>query len=268
MAITTEEILKVLDIEQVENLDEFKGKFNKSFINRNIAVDDDEIKSKVVGKVLGGISTAMKREFELENKDIEGKKVEEILALGVQKTKSKISELEVSIGKTKDETVAEWETKANKFKKEAEEYKGQVSNLSKALDETKGGFEKEKKSWAITNKFGEAHKKVVAQFSEETAKDELKLEGFNTLVSKTFDFDVDESGEVIVLDKQGKRVQDSNKIGSFMNIEGALLSLATEKKLLKMNEAGQKVVTPKETVVVSEGNKTFVHPNATKYQVK
>jgi len=256
------DILSTLGIEKAENLDQFKDQFNKSYIGRQIALEDDEIKTKVVGKITGGISTAMKREFELDSKEIEGKKVEDILAVGVLKLKSKITELETNATKSKDEAVIEWQTKADKYKKEAGDYKGQVDMLSKSLEDATGNFQKEKKSWSINRGYEDSYKKVFSQFSEEVSKDNLKVEGFNTLVAKTYQFDIDENSDLVVFDREGKRIPSTSKMGSFLTPEEALMKIATENKLLKMNEGSKKAVIQSTTTKTAEtkGDKK-IHPN-------
>lgn len=265
MPIELKEVLDTLGIEKAEDLNQFKDQFNKSYVGRQIALDDEEIKTKVVGKIAGSMTTSMKREFELDAKEIEGKKVEDILALGVTKLKSKITELETNATKTKDEAVAEWQTKADKYKKEAGDYKGQIDGLSKALEDTKGSFEKEKKSWSINKNYEDSYKKVFSQFADEVTKDTLKVEGFNTLVAKTYQFDLDDKNELVVFDREGKRIPSTAKMGAFLTPEEALMKIATENKLLKLNDGNKKTViqTTAKTTQTEGGAK--VHPNVNRF---
>lgn len=236
----TTELLSVLGVDGVENIDQFKDKFNAKFVSREVAIKDPEIKSKVTGQITGGLTTLFKREFGLSNEEIEGKKVEEVFSLGLEKNKKVISELEVNAGKQKDEVVIELQTKAEKYKKTADEYKFQIDGLAKALEEKESNFVKEKKGWVINHNYGETYKKVSSQFADEVVSDTLKIEGFNTIVSKTFQFDLDENGALAVYDKEGGRIQNPNKLGSFLTPEEALLKVANDNKLLKMNNAGKK----------------------------
>lgn len=262
MEFTKEQILDKLGLTGVDSLDKLSDQFNKTFVSRQVALEDEEIKTKIVGKITGGLSTLMKREFELDAKELEGKKVEDILSVGVLKLKSKITELETNATKGKDEAVIEWQTKADKYKKEAGDYKAQVEGLGKLFEETKGTFEKEKKSWSINRGYEDSYKKVFSQFSDEVSKDNLKVEGFNTLVSKTYQFDIDENSELVVFDREGKRIPSTSKMGSFLTPEEALMKIATENKLLKMNEGNKKVVqqTTTKTTETKQGDKK-VHPN-------
>lgn len=270
----TKELLSVLGIDGVENIDQFKEKFNKSFVGRGIALEDEEIKSKIVGKITGGITTNLKREFGLENKDIEGKKVEEILELGLTKYKTKISELETNLTKNTDEKLTEWQTKAEKAKKEALEYKAQLDIVAGSLEQTKQGFEKEKKNWNISAQFNESYKKIQSMFADEVAKDALKVEGFNTIISKKYVFDLDESTNTLaVYDKEGNRVQNPAKIGAYLTPEELLVREATEHKMLKMNDGGAKPVVQKtilqQTTQQNGSGKQFTpHPNVGRFAVK
>lgn len=260
----TAELLSVLGIDGVETVDQFKEKFNKSFVNRQYAVDDEEIKTKIVGKITGKLSTLYKQEFGLENKEIEGKKVEEIFELGISKQKSKITELEVNLTKNADEKSAEWQTKYEKQKKDANEYKSQLELISGSLEETKKGFEKEKKSWVVNAQFNDTYKKIQSEFADEISKDQLKVEGFNSLISKKYIFDLDESTNTLaVFDKEGNRVQNPNKIGAFLTPEELLIKEATENKMLKMNDSKKTVViTPTKTssIVTQHGEGAKLHP--------
>jgi hypothetical protein len=264
------EVFAKLGIEGVENLDQFTEKFNKSFVSRQVALEDDELKSKITGRITGGLSTLFKREFELENKDIEGKKVEEILTFGVQKMRSKLAEYEANAGKQKSEIEAELLGKVEKYKKTTEDYKGQLDGLSKTLEEKQNLFEKEKKSWVINQSYGESYKKVFSQFAEDVTKDPLRVEGFNTVVSKTFQFDLDETGNLSVFDTQGNRVANPNKIGAFLTPEEALLKIATENKLLKLNDAKQTAVkqTVTQTTQQTSNGATRQHPNLARFGIK
>jgi hypothetical protein len=263
MAITTEELLSTLGIDGVDSIDKFKESFSKNFISKQVALDDDEIKSKHIGKFTGIISNSIKNEFGLEKKDIEGKKVEEIISMASALHKNKIAELEGQISKTKDEVVAEWQTKAEKYKKDATDFKTQAEQLQKAFEETRNGFESEKKGWHINQKYGDVYKEAISAFSEEVKTDNLKIEGFNSLIAKKYKFELDENNELSVFDAEGKRIQNPNKLGSFMSPKEVLLKEATENKMVKLNDGGGQrkptAQTPQRQQSQAEGGKQL-HP--------
>jgi len=267
MAITTEELLGTLGIEGVENIEAFKESFSKTFVSKQLASEDDEIKSRHIGKFTGIIQNSIKKSFGLENKEIEGKKVEEIIELAANSHRLKISELETRIAQTKDEVVAEWQTKAEKYKSDSTSYKEQNEGLQKALEENSTRFESEKRGWVINQKYGDIYKEATASFSEETKSDLLKIEGYNSLISKKYKFELDENSELSVFDIEGKRIQNPNKLGAFMTAKEVLLREATDNKMVKMNNAREIVtqtfVAKKE---IPQEQSAMLHPGLAKFK--
>jgi hypothetical protein len=270
MALSTEELLSTLGIDGVDSIDKFKESFSKNFISKQVALDDEEIKSKHIGMFTGIISNSIKNEFGLEKKDIQGKKVEEIISMAAALQKNKIAELEGQISKTKDEVVAEWQTKAEKYKKDATEFKTQAEQLQQAFEETKNVFESEKKGWHINLKYGEVYKDALNAFSDDVKSDSLKIEGFNSLIAKKYKFELDENNELSVFDAEGKRIQNPNKLGSFMTPKEVLLKEATENKMVKLNDGGAQrkpiAQTQQRQQQPGEGAKQL-HPNLAKFKI-
>jgi len=52
------DLLATLEIEDVNDIEEFKTKFKTKFVSKANALNDDEIKSKITGRVAGAITTA------------------------------------------------------------------------------------------------------------------------------------------------------------------------------------------------------------------
>jgi hypothetical protein len=269
--LSTEEILKTLGIEGVETIDQFREKVSETFVSRKLALEDDEIKSKVTGRITGSITTALKKAYELDSKDIEGKKVEEILAIGLQKSSGRVKSLEEELTKTRDEVVVDLQAKAEKYKNEFVQYKTQAETLQQALQERELNFLNEKKGWVINQKFQETFKEVQSDFAEEALKDSLKLKGFNSLIAEKYKFDLDDDGNFSAFDKDGKRIENKSKVGAFMTPKEVLIKEATENKMLKMSQkpdvkpnllegAFKPKATEKETVAL--------HPNTVRFAKK
>lgn len=270
--LSAKELLDTLGIDGVESLDKFKEIFNKSFVSRKTVTEDDETKGKIVGKLTGSLTSLIKQEFGLEKSEIEDKKIEDIILLASSKTKSSLKELQSSLEKSTDEKVAEWQGKAEKYKKDYSEYKSQADQLQRALQEKEKSFESEKKSWTINHKYGETEKEIFGMFSSDVIKDELKIEGFKSMISRKYKFDLDDSGEVAVYDSDGKRVANPNKIGSFMTPKEVLIKESTERGMVKLNP-GQVPIparsTPNPAINPGEKNNTLeLHPNLKRFGVK
>ena len=125
------DLLDYLGVEDVKDLDSFKKSFSGKYITRAEANDDDEIKSKITGKITGSITTLAKRLFGLTSEEINGKKWEEIVELGKAKQDSLIEELKSKQGQSSDEAVKELQAKLEKANARLQEYKDNNSLLQK-----------------------------------------------------------------------------------------------------------------------------------------
>lgn len=241
------EILEALDLgDDVTTLDQLKEKHSKKFISLATAHENEEVRSKATGKLLGSLTTTLKKSFELSPDEIKDKKIEEVIEIISNKSKTKISELETGSKKTKDEAVIDLEAKLDKLKKDAESYKSAAETASKALQEKEGVFEKEKKGWKVNSMFDGVKKEFERELISDI--DPLKRKGFDSEINEKYIFDLDESGnELAVYDKDLKRVADPKKLGAFLTPKDLLLSEASKAKLLKMNDG--KTVTKVVTAV-------------------
>lgn len=273
MALETKDILEALDLgDDVTTLDQLKEKHSKKFVTLSSAHENEEIKSKVVGKVLGSLTTHAKKAFDLTPDEIKDKKLEEVLEIASSKYKNKFTELETSSKKGKDELVIDLETKLEKYKKDALEFKSAADLASKALQEKEGLFEEEKKGWKRNSLFDTVKKDLDKELISDI--DPLKLKGFNTEIAEKYIFEVDETGEALaVYNKDKTRVQDPKKLGSFLSPKDLLVQEASKNKLIKMNTANTatKVVselnkkeTTTTTTKISRLNPDNLHPNVRK----
>lgn len=273
MALETKDILEALDLgDDVTTLDQLKEKHSKKFVTLSSAHENEEIKSKVVGKVLGSLTTHAKKAFDLTPDEIKDKKLEEVLEIASSKYKNKFTELETSSKKGKDELVIDLEAKLEKYKKDALEFKSAADLASKALQEKEGLFEQEKKGWKRNSLFDTVKKDLEKELISDI--DPLKLKGFNSEIAEKYIFEVDETGEALaVYNKDKTRVQDPKKLGSFLSPKDLLIQEASKNKLIKMNTANTtaKVVAElnkKETTntvtKISRLNPDNLHPNVRK----
>lgn len=254
------EILEALDLgDDVTTLEQLKEKHSKKFITKSSAHDDDDVRSKSNGRLLGSLTTLVKSNFDLSNDEIKDKKIEEIIELASSKIKSKLSELEVGSKKTKDEAVIELEGKLEKAKKDLLEYKGASEIATKALQDKETAFATEKKGWKINGLLDGVKK----EFENELVSDidPLKRKGFDSEIAEKYVFELDEtSNELAVYDKEGKRVSDPKKLGSFLTPKDLLISEASKHKILKMNSGATVKTTiasftkPEEAKQTKKGN--------------
>lgn len=232
------EILTTLDLPaDIDSMDKFKEHFQKKFVSKATAWDDEDIRKKATGQVTGILTRKIAAEFELSDEDLKEKKIEDIISLSSSKYKSKIEDLTKEGKKDYDQKLADYETKTERLKKEAMEFKAQNEGLVKTYSEKENEWKTEKKNWAINSVFSKAKESVSVNFNSDV--DDLKKLGFDTLIANKYKFDLSETdGEILVYDKStNKRVENTDKLGSFYSVEEILKKEAAVAGLIKMNDA-------------------------------
>ena len=218
-----------------KTFDDVSSHIDQKFIARNMAFSDPDIVKGITGKFAKNVTKTLQDGFKLDNEEIKDKKVEEIFQLGLERTSNKLTELETQL---KDNNPDE---RINSLTEELEAERGKTEKL------TNDFFEANKKVEDLTNDFTQKLTKRDINDFVKTEKskikfdpnaDDLKIEGFNSIINKTFDFIKEESGEVVPVSREtGKRVENDNKTG-FLNVYDVHLKLAEEKGLLKKNDGG------------------------------
>jgi hypothetical protein len=240
------DLLETLDLGEVKDLDGFKKTFNEKFIPKSHIMEEESVKKAIAektGKTMGAITTFAKREFGLSTEEVEGKKWEDVFTLGLSKKKAEIDELKNTLGSGNDEKLTTLTTKLTKKEKEAEELKELLEKTSQAV--SLKDQELAKKEDEFSGKIKSFKIQVIKEKAKEKVKPKLKSDlteadefFFNAKIDENFTFDFDEKETPLVFDKNGKRLQDPKKLGSFMDMEQALESLAVSLNLAKKNNGG------------------------------
>jgi len=261
------DLLDYLGVEDVKDLDAFKKSFSGKYITRAEANDDDEIKSKITGKITGSITTLAKRLFGLSSEEINGKKWEEIVELGKAKQDSLIEELKSKQGQSSDEAVKELQAKLEKANARLQEYKDNNSLLQKTLEDTKADYEGRFKTEKINNILATEKSKVQTKLKSDLSKAEQHY--LDSLIKESIKVDFDDQNEVLVLNSEGKRLANPNKAGAFLTLSEAIESIADKEGFIKKNDGGK--VNPavftdnnQKNNGQPQGTERRVHPNAIK----
>jgi hypothetical protein len=230
------EILAFLDLEDVKDLTELKEKFNNKFTPIS---DLEDVKKKLgdfTGKHAGSTTTIVKRLAGLENKDIEGKKWEEVVELGFNKLRTQIEELENSkAGANTDEIAKEFQKKIDKITKERDDYKTNHETLLSTYEKEKVESETKFKGFKVGNLFESAKGKVATKLKSDMSLAEKM--GFEAAL-KEINVDFDEKETPIIKDREGKRLVNPNKAGTFLSLDEAIELKANELGLIKKNTGG------------------------------
>jgi hypothetical protein len=248
------ELVKFLNLEEAENLDEAKNKFQENWIQQK------ELNSKI-GKITGSISNVTRKAFEpfgvtLNEDDFKEQKIEDVLRSASEKAK-------IEFEKQKDE----WEKRASKDGSSdlIKEWEKKYSNLEKKFNETDSArqdaivqfdnfkikVEEEKKELKINSVF----EKEFASIKVDPTINQLTIKGFKSDLSEKYIFDLDTDGSVIIKDKKSQeRIKSTIKAGTFLGINDVLIKEATDAGIIQKNPHAGKPNLNKSFIVPIENN--------------
>ena len=234
------ELIKFLDLQEVENLEKAKEAFSQKFVKQ------EELSSKI-GKITGSITNVARKAFEpfgvnLTEDDFKDKKIEDVLRSASEKASesynTKISELEKRAkGQGSEELIKEWETKYSKVEK-------QLSETEKARQESISAFESfktEVQEKEKTSKINSIYEKSLSALKPDPTVSEITLKGFRSHINENFKIDFDDKGDAVIFDKKtGERIKSGKKAGDFLNVQDVLLNEASSAGILQKNpQAGK-----------------------------
>lgn len=226
------EILNLIGApETLDTVDGVKKHLSETFIARSLAVEDDEIKSKIVGLVLGKIETVAKQQFGFTPAQVKDKKLEEIIQMGAEQFKSQLEEANKGKGEPAKEVKA-WEDKYNKLNTD-------FTGLKGMFDTKTAEFEKEKLNLVgevKNSKIGFILKDAVSKVKLKDNISEAERIGFNTVLNSDYKVDLGENDEIQIFSKDGKRVPKENNTG-FATLDELIPSVAKRLGVLKVNNA-------------------------------
>ncbi|MFZ7106592.1 MAG: hypothetical protein ACO1HP_07520 [Bacteroidota bacterium] len=218
--------------EEITNLDQFKEKFNQSFVSKTALTDPksseyQEFAPKAVGRIAGVIENLV------------GKTLKTVgLELTEEEKKKPVESLvETALSRLRESGDA----KVNQL---AEQLKSNASEKEKQLADQLTGVQKKYKD------LEGLHHQTVQQLEQERTEAASKIrevqigfqktdiesktirwrngikpveqEGFFSLLGKQVKLDLDDQGKLIVLDKDGKLINSKKRTGTFMTYEEIL----------------------------------------------
>lgn len=244
--------------DEVDSLDKFKEHFNTTYVNKDKAHLDEQIKSKATGDVLRRISSKVANEFAdygIKTTDFEEKPFEEVMKVAASNVRAKITELSETSGKP-DARIQALEADLTKTKAEKEQIKLQWETTASEFDTFKSNKENEVKTWKITNLVKEAKSKI--PFVD--GMTEIQRTGFEAVVNSNYIFDLD-GDNVVVKDSKGNFVPSKSKAGQFATVDEVLDMVADANGLKKKNNVQQ----PVRQVPVPDNQRT-VTPRTSAYR--
>ena len=226
------EILNLIGApETLDTVDGVKKHLSETFIARTLAIDDDDIRNKILGGRMGQIETVARNEFGFTPAQVKEKKIEDILKMASENFKSQIEEANKGKGEPAKEVKA-WEDKYNKLNTD-------FTGLKGMFDTKTSEFEKEKMNLlgeVKNSKIGFILKDAVAKVKLKDNISEAERIGFNTVLNSDYKVDIGENDEIQIFGKDGKRVAKENNTG-FITLDELIPSGAKNLGVLKVNNS-------------------------------
>lgn len=239
------EILSFLNLNEAENLEEAKEKFQENWVNSK------ELNDKI-GKINGTIAHVAKRAFEpfgvtLTEEDFKDKKAQDVLRMASDKAREVYEKQQEEWQQRADksgseELVKEWEKKYKTLEKK-------VTDIDSARQDAINQFEKFKQTVADeqrATKINHTFEKELSSIKLDPSVNEYTIKGFKATIGEKYAIDLEDDGSVFVKDKKsGERLKSKEKAGSFLNLSDVLLQEATAAGIIQKNPtAGQRVTRP------------------------
>ena len=231
------ELVKFLNLEEVESLDKAKEKFQNSFL-------PVEQHKSTIGKLTGTIATNVKKAFgqigvQLTDEEFKERKVEEVIVSASEKAKALLDEQKQEWEKRasengSEEVIKEWEKKYKTVEKKLTEVEQARLDAINGLEQFKIQVETEKKQGKIESVFNSA----LGSIKFDPTVNEFTKKGFVATINEKYLIDLEEDGNAVVKDKKtGERIKNTSKAGAFLGVDDVMLEEATKAGIIQKNPA-------------------------------
>jgi hypothetical protein len=244
------EIVNFLNLNEAENLEEAKEKFQENWVNSK------ELSEKL-GKINGTIAHVAKRAFEpfgvtLTEEDFKDKKAQDVLRMASERAREAYEKQQEEWQQRADksgseELVKEWEKKYKSLEKKVTDIDSARQDAINQFDQFKLKMAEEQKQSKINHTF----EKELSAIKLDPSVNEFTIKGFKATIGEKYAIDLEEDGNVFVKDKNsGERLKSKEKAGSFLNLSDVLLAEATAAGIIMKNpSAGQRVPRPGQAII-------------------
>jgi flagellar biosynthesis GTPase FlhF len=236
------ELVNFLNLNEVENLEEAKEKFQENWVNSK------ELNDKL-GKINGTIAHVAKRAFEpfgvtLTEEDFKDKKAQDVLRMASERARDAYEKQQEEWQQRADksgseELVKEWEKKHKSLEKKLTEVDTARQEAINQFEQFKNKMVEEQKQSKINHTF----ERELSSIKLDPSVNEFTIKGFKATIGEKYAIDLEDDGNIYVKDRNsGERLKSKEKAGSFLNLSDVLLAEATAAGIIMKNpSAGQRV---------------------------
>jgi hypothetical protein len=244
----TKELLEYLGLKEseIKTIDDFKSTFDKTFIRTAAINGESEVVKHEVGKVFSQLDAETKKlakahgvELGDDYKQLKfiNEKVDYILKKKDESYGAKITELQGQVGKSSEEVVKTWEEKYGKLKNKYSETEEMLNNVKTEYEGFKVNSSKELKSVKLNTLIA----KELEGLKLKSTITPIEKKGFMAEINDKYNFDLDETDKLIVVDKTtGKRPVSTKIAGEYKSPIEVLSDEAIAAKVFQDNNDGGK----------------------------
>jgi len=233
--------------EELKTIDDFKAKFDSTFIKQENITEDSEPVKKYLGKVYGTLENEIKKtakafdvDLDFDDENIKGKKVTDKLKLVFENYKSKnesvIKDLETKATQGNDEKLKEWQTKYEKTSQKSKDLENLLNTTKQEFEMFQGKAQSEIKNV----KLNVLTKDSFSKLKLKSDISEFEKKGFVSSVQEKYALDLDENDNLIVKNSKGERIPSAKQTGTFKTFDEILEEEAVSGNLYEMNKDGGK----------------------------
>ena len=232
------DILKYQGIELAEDatIEDYKKTFDAQFLKKENALQDEEIRKALIGETTSKhakelVRTAKENDIELtpEEKSLPvGDLSRLITAKQSEKYNSKIEELSAKGKKPSEELTA--------LQQKFESLNSRYSEELSAKEELQGLLEKKENEFVGFKKdfkLNQAKSQIFGNLTYSDNANDIMKKGFMATVNEKYNIDLGEDDNPIITTKEGNRIKDPNKHGSFLSPVDVLSNELAEAGLAK-----------------------------------
>lgn len=256
------------------SMEKFKAVFNgdAGYLKRSLLKDEiksnQTLLSEITGSRVGAIDTAVNRvakslgvelDEETSKAGVE-KKIDFIFKTHSKKSSEELKQLKAELdAKDVDAIVKAEKEKYAKLESKYNDTKSLHEQTVQALESEKQGRANFEKGITINSAHSNAWGKL--KFAKDV--DDIKKKGFESIIKEQYKLDTDETGKVVALTQDGKRIPNPNKNGHFMEVEELYQHEAVKNKLLATEQSAKfgstivKAVIPDNSQNGDSKRKTF-----------
>ena len=233
-----EEAQELLSFIGIEDADNFKETFGKSFFTKETALGSEEIKKAITGKRMQEIEGKLLQlgkivDPELTRSKLSERQIEENIEDLMSKFSERFTTLETKASEGNDKRVNDLEKMLHDKDKSLLSYKELAEKEAAEKERVVGEYQNGMKTYKINHQF-EQYKNKLSWIDEPT---DVQRIGFDTKIASSYKFDLDEKDNLVILSSDGSPIPSKVKGGAMADPLEILDYELDQNKLKKNNNA-------------------------------